>query len=380
MTARTCSAFPTTSRPSTLACPASGSRTVARIRTAVVLPAPFGPSRPSTLPASTARSMPSSAATGPKCLTSPLAPIAGSAMSGQGPRQPEQGQHAVVESGHGSDPAVSKREHQHAVGVGETDHRIAHVQAKGGLPVGPGGDEPVGPAVAEDPGPQEAAGGGPSFVGHGCQRRSDDGIVGEQGDHRINVCGLVGPGETFDDLPFGGRAGHGGGSAGEGSRRRKFARACLSALLTESSDESSIAATSLDRNPRTSRRTSTARWRGGRSCSAVTKASEIASLAWYRPSGPGAGSGSSSSNTSGYGWSQITSLDEVGSGSPGGGAAGTAGRRRAARRASRQRLVAIRNSHARTDARASKPPMPCQAARNVSCTWSSASSIEPRIR
>src|ERR1700756_1244521 len=55
---------------------------VARVRTAVVLPAPLGPSRPSTLPASTARSMPSSAPTGPKRLTSPWAAIAGSAIVG----------------------------------------------------------------------------------------------------------------------------------------------------------------------------------------------------------------------------------------------------------------------------------------------------------
>src|SRR5215831_5059724 len=153
MAARTSPACRTTSRPSTLACPASGSRTVARIRTAVVLPAPFGPSRPSTLPASAARSMPSSATTWPNRLTSPCAAIAGSAMAGQGPRQPEQGQHAVVEPGQGPDPAV---------------------------------------------------------VGYWRQRRSDDDIVGEQGDYRVNVPGLVGPRETFDDLPFDGRAGHRG--------------------------------------------------------------------------------------------------------------------------------------------------------------------------
>jgi hypothetical protein len=49
----------------------------------------------------------------------------------------------------------------------------------------------------------------------------------------------------------------------------------LRALLTESSDEPSMAATSLDRNPRTSRRTRTARWRGGRNCNALMKASEM---------------------------------------------------------------------------------------------------------
>src|SRR5215472_15883468 len=173
MAARTSSACRTTSRPSTLAWPASGARMVVRIRTAVVLPAPLAPSRPSTVPAWTAKSMPSSATTGPNRLTSPRAPIAGSATAGQGPRQPEQGQHAVVEPGHGPDLAAGQREHQHAVGVGDIGHRIAHVHAEGGLSVGPGGDEPAGPAVAEDPGPQEAAGGGPPFVRHWCQGRSD---------------------------------------------------------------------------------------------------------------------------------------------------------------------------------------------------------------
>src|SRR5215470_9385237 len=174
MTARTFAASRTTSRPSTLACPASGSRRVARIRTAVVLPAPLGPSRPSTLPAWTARSMPSSAMTGPNRLASPCAAIAGSAMAGQGPRQPEQGQHAVVESGHGPDPAAGKREHQHSVGVGDIGQRIAHVQAKGGLSVGPGGDEPIGPAIPEDPAPEEAASGGRPLVGYRREGRSDD--------------------------------------------------------------------------------------------------------------------------------------------------------------------------------------------------------------
>ena len=40
------------------------------MRTVVVLPAPFGPSTPSTVPRGTARSMPSSARTFPNDLTS----------------------------------------------------------------------------------------------------------------------------------------------------------------------------------------------------------------------------------------------------------------------------------------------------------------------
>ena len=57
-----------------------------------------------------------------------------------------------------------------------------------------------------------------------------------------------------------------------------------------------------------------------------------------------------------------------------------AGRRRAARSASRQRFVAIRYSQVRTEERPSKPARFRQAASKVSCTWSSASWTEPRIR
>ena len=72
----------------------------------------------------------------------------------------------------------------------------------------------------------------------------------------------------------------GGGSrpAAGGCRRSRLARARLRALLTDSTVESSMPATSLAWKPRTSRKMSTASWRGGRTCSAVTKASEIDSV------------------------------------------------------------------------------------------------------
>src|SRR5215469_14471917 len=58
-----------------------------------------------------------------------------------------------------------------------------------------------------------------------------------------------------------------------------------------------------------------------------------------------------------------------------------AGRRLAARRALRHRLVAILYSQVRSDARSSvNPPMPCQAASIVSWTASSASWRDPSIR
>ncbi len=70
---RTCTASVSTSYPQILACPASGFSRVASTRTAVVLPAPFGPSRARTLPRSAARSTPASAWVLPKRLVSPSA-------------------------------------------------------------------------------------------------------------------------------------------------------------------------------------------------------------------------------------------------------------------------------------------------------------------
>ena len=79
------------------------------------------------------------------------------------------------------------------------------------------------------------------------------------------------------------------------------ARARCSALFTEASLLSSMSATSAARKPSTSLSTSTARCRGGRCWTAVTKASAIASLASYRASGPSPASGSPSSSMSGIG-------------------------------------------------------------------------------
>src|SRR4051794_34386049 len=75
--ARTAGASATTSRPATRALPASGSSSVARMRTVVVLPAPLGPRTPRTVPGATARSTPSSARVGPNDLTSPRTRMAG---------------------------------------------------------------------------------------------------------------------------------------------------------------------------------------------------------------------------------------------------------------------------------------------------------------
>ena len=63
---RTACGSRTTSRPATSARPVVGESSVVRIRTAVVLPAPLWPSRPSTVPGSTARSRPLRASVAPK--------------------------------------------------------------------------------------------------------------------------------------------------------------------------------------------------------------------------------------------------------------------------------------------------------------------------
>ncbi len=65
-----------TDTPATTASPSSGSSSVVRIDTAVVLPAPLGPSRPSTVPSGTVRSSPARACTEPNRLASPVAMIA----------------------------------------------------------------------------------------------------------------------------------------------------------------------------------------------------------------------------------------------------------------------------------------------------------------
>ena len=68
----------TTSSPATRAVPASGCRSVARTRTAVVLPAPLGPSSPSTVPGAASKSTPASARTVLNDFTRPRTLIAGS--------------------------------------------------------------------------------------------------------------------------------------------------------------------------------------------------------------------------------------------------------------------------------------------------------------
>jgi hypothetical protein len=126
------------------------------------------------------------------------------------------------------------------------------------------------------------------------------------------------------------------------STEASVARARCNALFTDGTDVSSNSATSLADQLNTSRRMSTARWRGGRFCSAATNASRMLS----RATATSAGSlRSGSTRLSGIGPIQI----ESGSGSFGIASAVEDGPRsigRARRCAlpsmSRQTFVAIR--------------------------------------
>ncbi len=89
-------------------------------------------------------------------------------------------------------------------------------------------------------------------------------------------------GELPDQFPLGRRAwaraaAH--GPRAPAARRARVARARLSALATESVVAWRMPAVSARLKPSTSHSTTTARWRGGSSCSAVMNASEIASVA-----------------------------------------------------------------------------------------------------
>ena len=155
-----------------------------------------------------------------------------------------------------------------------------------------------------------------------------------------------------------------------GNRSRSVARARCSALLAAATLVSSSDAVSAADQPSTSRSSRTARCRGGSSWMTARNVSSIVSLATTTASGWASLGATSSSSRSGYGCSHGTSAKECSDGT----------RRRLRRSASRQALVAIRYSHARTLEPASKPSRRRHARRNVSCTTSSASSKEPSIR
>ena len=134
----------------------------------------------------------------------------------------------------------------------------------------------------------------------------------------------------------------------------------------------SCAATSAALNSSTSRSTSTARCRGGRTCIAATSASRMSARipVSNRASGNGCSQGMSNAGVSGAPGSSL------GAPSPDGN-----GRRARPSSADRHALVAIRYSQVRTDARVRSYRSRAFHARSiVSCTRSSASWNEPSIR
>ncbi len=161
-----------------------------------------------------------------------------------------------------------------------------------------------------------------------------------------------------------------------------MARARCSALLTDAVVVSSSEATSSAFQRSTSRRISTARWRGGRCCSAATNASRTDSRATAISAGSPA-SGSTRSST--IGSSQVssprvrTSDASTGSHAVADRSIGRARRPRVSI-VVRQTFVAIRYSHDRTPERPSNPSTDFQARTIVSWTASSASKAEPSIR
>ena len=172
-----------------------------------------------------------------------------------------------------------------------------------------------------------------------------------------------------------------------GSRSRSVDRARCRALVTAASVRPRCSAVCRAGQPSTSRRTSTARRRGGRCWRAAMNASSIVSRVTATASGSLVAVGGGLPQAVG----ERLQPGDVGPGdhldaarrrsrwSAGSRSWGSTRRARPSR-ASRQALVAMRYSQARSVERPSKPPMCRHARRNVSWTRSSASSTEPTMR
>src|SRR5262249_46289002 len=141
---------------------------------------------------------------------------------------------------------------------------------------GPRGDE-VEPAARAEQAGAEAGHDIPALVLEGHRRHRDENVVGQQATSTSTSADSHARGNFATVAPSAGGPAEGGGWSAWGWRRCRLARARLSALLTDSTVEPSMPATSLAWKPRTSRKMRTATWRGGRTCRAVTKAREMAS-------------------------------------------------------------------------------------------------------
>ena len=277
-----------------------------------------------------------------------------------------------------------QREDEQPIAVGDGRVVVSHVQAEGGLLVGPGGDQVVAPSSLEDHRRMEVSDQLPAVVLERDRGHGELHVFGEQGDDAGHVARHEGVGEPLDQGLLGRRpreggrfmltggleaAVQGGPGALKGTVDRIFAGlehvGHLGGVVAEDVSEHQNGALS---------------WRqvleGGDERQRDSLSRLVARL------GPRAGSATSSRVKSANGSSQTTSESREGSGhiTVGGTVSVNGGRRGPSRSALRHRLVATRYSHVRTDERSSKPPKPRHAANRVSCTASSASWADPRIR
>src|SRR5215471_10551176 len=128
----------------------------------------------------------------------------------QGPREPEPGEHAVVEAGDGADLIVGERQYYQPVGVHECGVRVALVDTEGGLAVGPGGDEATALAIAAEAEGQEPVRQLVALVFQRYRGHDQPCVVGEQGDDGVYVPRLERVGEPGGEPLF-----------GDGTRRRR---------------------------------------------------------------------------------------------------------------------------------------------------------------
>ena len=153
-----------------------------------------------------------------------------------------------------------------------------------------------------------------ALVLEGHRGHGHEDVVGQQGHQRLEIGRFVRPGEPRHDLVL--RESGGGGGRGRGRRppAARPVRARLRALVTDSTVESSMPATSFAGNPRTSRRMSTATGGvAGPRGRSRTPAKRTRS-AHNGPPGASGTSGTPARQASGNGSSQTTSPSRVGYG------------------------------------------------------------------
>ncbi len=160
--------------------------------------------------------------------------------------QAEVGEDAVVESGQGADPSSRQGEDEQPVAVGDRRVVVSHVQAEGGLSVGPGGHQLVAPSCLEDHRRMEVSDQLPAVVLERDRRHGEPNVPCQQGDDAGHVACHEGVGEALDQDLLGRRPREGGRFTLTGRLEAAIqgGPGALRALLTESSVDSSMLATS----------------------------------------------------------------------------------------------------------------------------------------